>query len=44
MVLHALLDVTVFSYDAIQNKQTTALLSMDFTNTFDTVSHEILMH
>ena len=43
-VLHALLDVTSFSYDAIQNKQTTALLLMDFTKAFDTVSHEILMH
>ena len=45
-VLRALLDVTSFSYDAIQNKQTTALLLMDFTQAFDTVtvSHEILMH
>ena len=44
-VLHALLHVTSFSYDAIQNKQTTALLLMDFTKAFDTtVSHEILMH
>ena len=43
-VLHALLDVTSFSYDAIQNKQTTALLLMDFTKAFDTVSHEILKH
>ena len=42
-VLHALLDVTSCSYDAIQNKQTTALLLMDFTKAFDTVSHEILM-
>ena len=43
-VLHALIDVTSFSYDAIQNKQTTALLLMDFTKAFDSVSHEILMH
>ena len=43
-VLHALLDVTSFSYNAIQNKQTTALLLMDFTKAFDTVSHETLMH
>ena len=42
--MHALLDVTFFSYDAIQNKQTTTLLLMDFTKAFDTVSHEILMH
>ena len=43
-VLNALLDVTSFSYDAVQNKRTTALLLMDFTRAFDTVSHEILMH
>ena len=43
-VLHALLDVPSFSYDAIQNMQTTALLLMDFTKAFNTVFHEILMH
>ena len=44
-VLHALLDIAFFSYDAIQNKQTTVLLLMDFTKAFHTVdSHEILMH
>ena len=42
--MHALLDVTSFSYDAIQNKQTMALLLMDFTKAFNTVSHKILMH
>ena len=47
-VLHALLDVTFTVYKTtvynIQNKQTAALLLMDFTKAFDTVSHEILMH
>ena len=43
-VVHALLDVTSFIHDTIQNKQTTELLLIDFIKAFDTVSHEILMH
>ena len=42
-VVHALLDVTTTSYDAIRNKNFTALLLMDFRKAFDTVSHEILL-
>ena len=41
-VVHALLDVTTTSYDAIQNKNFTALLLMDLRKAFDIVSHEIL--
>ena len=43
-VVHALLDVTTTSYDAIQNKNFTALLLMDLRKAFDTVSHEILLN
>ena len=43
-VIHALLDVISLSYDAIQSKQYTALLLMDFRKAFDTASHDILMH
>ena len=42
-VVHALLDVTTTSYDAIQNKNFTALLLMDLRKAFDTVSREILL-
>ena len=42
-VLHALLDVNVFALDAIQSKQQTALLLMDVSKAFDTVSHNILL-
>ena len=42
-VVHALLDITTTSYDAIQNKNFTALLLMDLRKAFDTVSHEILL-
>ena len=43
-VTHALLDVTTLTYDSIQNKCHTALLSMDLRKAFDTVSHKILLH
>ena len=42
-VVHALLDVSTNCYDAIQNKLFTAILLMDLTKAFDTVSHEILL-
>ena len=42
-VIHALIDVTTLTYDAIQNKNYTALLLMDLRKAFDTVSHEILL-
>jgi len=40
-VTHALLDVTSLIFDAIQNKQHTAMLFMDLRKAFDAVSHEI---
>ena len=43
-VIHTLLDVTSLSYDAIQNKQSTAFLLMDLRKAFDTVSHKKLLH
>ena len=41
-VVHALLDVSVQTLDAIQNKQHTALSLMDIRKAFDIVSHKIL--
>ena len=43
-VIHILLDVILLSYDDIQGKQYTALLLMDRRKSFDTASHDILMH
>ena len=43
-VTQALLDVTVLTYDSIQNKCYTALLLMVLLKTFDTLSHKILLH
>ena len=42
-VVHRLLDVSVQTLDAIQNKQHTALLLMDIRKAFDTVSHNIVL-
>ena len=42
-VIHALLDVNVSALDAVQSKQQTALLFVDFRKAFDTVSHNILL-
>ena len=38
-VIHALLDVTLLCYDAIQDKKFSAVLLMDFQRAFDTVPH-----
>ena len=43
-VIHALLDVTTLTYDAMQNNSYTALLLMDLRKAFDIVSHHILLH
>ena len=43
-VIHALLDVTTLTYDSMQKKCYTALLSMDLRIAFDTVSHKIILH
>ena len=42
-VLHALLDVSSYCFDQIQNKQFSALMLMDFCEAFDTVSRKILL-
>ena len=42
-VIHALLDVTSLGYDAIQDKNFSALLLMDFRKAFDTVPHKTLL-
>ena len=42
-VTHALRDVITHSFDAIQNKENTALLLMDLRKAFDTVSLSILL-
>ena len=42
-VLHALLDVTSYCFDQIQNKKFSALMLMDLRKAFDTVSHKILL-
>ena len=42
-IIHALINVTTLTYNAIQNKNCTALLLMDLRKAFDTVSHEILL-
>ena len=42
-VVHALLNVSVQTLDAIQDKQHTALLLMDIRKAFDTVSPKILL-
>ena len=40
-VMHALLDVIIPVYDAIEHNKFTALLLMDLRKAFDTVSHQI---
>ena len=42
-VMHALLDVIIPVYDAIEHNKFTALLLMDLRKAFDTVSHQILL-
>ena len=42
-VMHALLDVIIPIYDAIEHNKFTALLLMDLRTAFDTVSHQILL-
>ena len=42
-VLHALLDVSSYCFDQIQNKKFSALMLMDLRKAFDTVSHKILL-
>ena len=42
-VLHALLDVSSYCFDRIQNKKFSALMLMDLRKAFDTVSHKILL-
>ena len=42
-VIHALLEVITHSFDAVQNKENTALLLMDVGKVIDTVSHSILL-
>ena len=42
-VIHALLDVLSFNYDAIQKKTSLTLLLVDLKKAFDTVSHEVLL-
>ena len=42
-VIHALLDVTLLGYDAIQDKNFSALLLMDFRKAFDTDPHKIFL-
>ena len=42
-VIHALLDVTTLGFDAIQNRNYTALVLIDLRKAFDSVSHEILL-
>ena len=41
--LHALLDVTLETYNAIQRNHHTALMFIDLRKAFDTVSHKILL-
>ena len=41
--LHALLDVTSETYNAIQRNHHTALMFIDLCKAFDTVSHKILL-
>ena len=43
-VIHALLDVTTLTYDAMQNNSYTALPLMDLRKAFDTVPHHNLLH
>ena len=43
-VVHALLNVTTHTYDAMQNNSYTALLLMDLRKAFDTASYHILSH
>ena len=43
-VIHALLDVTTLTCDAVQKNSYTALLLMDLRKAFDTVSYHILLH
>ena len=42
-VVHALLDVTSLSYQAIEKNHFTSLLLMDLRKALDTVSHKILL-
>ena len=42
-VMHALLDVLIPIYDAMEHNKFTALLVMDLRKAFDTVSHQILL-
>ena len=42
-VMHALVDVSIPVYDAIEHNKFTALLLMDLRKAFDTVSHQILL-
>ena len=41
--MHALLDVIIPVYDAIEHNKFTALLLMDLRKAFDTVSHQLLL-